>query len=346
MSGEAPGHKRRKRYRGTHPRFFSEKYKEHDPERYAKDVERVIARGDTPAGSHRSIMVKEILEVLAPQPGETAVDATLGYGGHARAILPALMPGGRLVGLDRDAAELARTEARIKSMGFPQGAFMAIHANFSELLPSLEAAGIGGADLILADLGLSSMQIDDPARGFSFKQRGPLDMRLDPSRGQSARDFLAAVDEERLRSILEANADEERAGPIAHAIRQRAGKLETTRDLAEAICSACPGLAYGEPDMTRILRRCFQAIRIEINGEFLALEGLLAALPSCLNRGGRVAFLAFHSGEDRRVEAAFAAGLAAGTYSSVSTEALRPGREERYSNPRSASAKLRWAIRA
>jgi 16S rRNA (cytosine1402-N4)-methyltransferase len=228
----------------------------------------------------------------------------------------------------------------------PSASFLAIHASFSELRASLDRAGLGGVDLFLADLGLSSMQIDDPARGFSFKQKGPLDMRLDPSRGQSAKDFLAAVSEEELRAILAANADEARAAPIARLICERSASLETTRDLAEAICAACPGMAYGEAEMTRILRRCFQAIRIEVNGEFTALESLLAALPGCLKPGGRAAILSFHSGEDGRVEGAFAEGLAKGLYSSISTEAIRPGREERYSNPRSQSAKLRWAIRA
>ena len=346
MGEEEGKHIRRKRYRGTHPRSFSEKYKEHDPERYKEDLEKVLARGDTPAGSHRSIMVAEVLEALSPRNGEVAVDATLGYGGHATAILKAILPGGRLFGFDRDPVELERTTRRILASGVPPEAFIPVHANFSTLREGLEDSGCAGTDVFLADLGLSSMQIDDPDRGFSFKQKGPLDMRMDPGRGQSARDFLAGVSEEGLRAILEANADEAEAPAIAHAICLRRGKLATTRDLAEAICSVFPALAFKDPAMTRTLRRCFQAIRIEVNGEFSSLDALLAALPSCLNPGGRAAIIAFHSGEDRRVEAAFAAGRESGIYSSISVEPIRPGHEERYGNPRSSSAKLRWAIRA
>jgi 16S rRNA (cytosine1402-N4)-methyltransferase len=346
MGEEEGRHVRRKRYRGTHPRAFSEKYKELNPADYGEDVERVIARGDTPAGSHRSILVKEILEVLAPKAGEAAVDATLGYGGHAREILKALLPGGKLYGFDRDPIELARTTARLEAAGLPRSAFEPVHANFSELPSFFAEAAVPGVDLFLADLGLSSMQIDDPERGFSFKRRGPLDMRMDTGGGESARDYLAAVSEERLREALKANADEEGAPRIAAAICRRRGKLDTTRDLAEAICSAYPELEYKDPAMTKILRRSFQAIRIEVNGEFSSLEALLSALPSCLNPGARAAILSFHSGEDRRVETAFREGLEKGLYSAVSKEPIRPSREEQYGNPRSSAAKLRWAIRS
>ena len=346
MSEEGGRHIRRKRYRGTHPRSFSEKYKEHDPERYPEDLSRVIARGDTPAGSHRSICVREVLELLRPAPGEIAVDATLGHGGHARAIIGAISPGGRLFGIDADPVELARTSARLSAAGLPDGVFIPVHANFAQLPAVLAGAGLGGVDLFLADLGVSSMQIDDPARGFSFKRRVPLDMRMDPGRGASARDYLASVSESALCDILRANADEEAAEEIARAVCRRRGSLGTTRDLAEAICSAFPELDFKDPEMTRILRRAFQAIRIEVNGEFTALETLLAALPACLNPGARAVFLAFHSGEDRRIEAALGEGLERGLYSAVSAQPIRPSSEERYANPRSSSAKLRWAIRS
>ncbi|MHB0896906.1 MAG: 16S rRNA (cytosine(1402)-N(4))-methyltransferase RsmH [Spirochaetales bacterium] len=350
MSEEEGRHVRRKRYRGTHPRFFSEKYKEHDPQKYAEDLKQVLARGDTPAGSHRPIMVREILEALSPRPGELAVDATLGYGGHASEILPKLLPGGRLYGFDRDPAELKRTTDRLRARVIPPDApgdcFVPVAANFATLRDYFVALSIDGADLILADLGLSSMQIDDPERGFSFKRKGPLDMRMNPEAGPSARDFLAAVPEAVLRDALAANADEAMAGEIARAICLRRGQLATTRDLAEAICSAFPGLPFKDPEMTKTLRRCFQAIRIEVNAEFASLEAFLAGLPFCLKPGGRVAILSFHSGEDNRVEAAFTAGLAQGHYASISGDVIRPGHEERYGNPRSSSAKLRWAIRA
>jgi len=351
-------HVRRKRYRGTHPRHFSEKYKEHRSADYPEDIARILARGATPAGSHRPICVDEILSCLAPRPGETGVDATLGHGGHARALLAALSPGGRLYGFDRDAVELERTarllgdEAGCGGVAVADGRAAAgqpavlipVHASFADLGHVLDEAGVAGVDIVLADLGLSSMQIDDPDRGFSFKRRGPLDMRMDRGGGPSAAQWLAGVGEEELAEALRTNADETEAAAVARAISARRGKLSTTRDLAEAICSAFPALGFDDPEMRRILTRDFQAIRIEVNGEFAALDALLDILPSRLNPGGRVAILSFHSGEDRRVEAAFAAGLASGAYASISIEATRPSREERNANPRSKSAKLRWAI--
>lgn len=350
MKEEEERHVRRKRYRGNHPRSFAEKYKEHDPQKYPEDMKQILSRGDTPAGSHRSIMVPEIIEVLSPRNGEIAVDATLGYGGHAREILKGILPGGRLYGFDRDPDELRRTTDRLVAdvlqPGYPPDRFIPVHANFASLPAYLADAGVPGVDIILADLGLSSMQIDNPERGFSFKQKGPLDMRMDPGKGQSAREFLSGITEETLCDILAANADETMASEIARAICLRRGKLNSTRDLAEAICSAFPGLEFKDPAMAKTLRRCFQAIRIEVNAEFTSLETLLASLPSCLNPGGRVAVLCFHSGEDRRVEVSFKTGQASGQYSAIAEEVIRPGHRERYDNPRSSSAKLRWAIRS
>jgi 16S rRNA (cytosine1402-N4)-methyltransferase len=346
MSDEDGRHVRRKRYRGNHPRTFAEKYKERHPEDYPEDIARVLARGDTPAGTHRSILVGEILASLAPKPGEIAVDATVGYGGHAKRILEAILPGGRLYGFDLDAIELPKTAKRLAEAGVPEGAFVPVHANFKRLPEMLADAGLTGVDLFLADLGVSSMQIDDPDRGFSFKRNGPLDMRMDTGKGRSAQEYLASISESALCDALRANADQEGAADIARAICLRRGKLDTTRSLAEAICSAYPGLAFKDPAMQRTLRRSFQAIRIEVNGEFAALDALLAYLPDWLNPGGRAAILAFHSGEDRRVETALSAGLEKGVYSSISNEPIRPSRQEQYDNPRSSSAKLRWAIRS
>ena len=297
MSDDEGRHLRRKRYRGSHPRSFSEKYKEQNPAAYREDVERVLARGDTPAGSHRSICLAETLEVLVPKPGDTAVDATLGYGGHAKEILTAILPGGRLFGFDLDQTELSKTARRLTADGIPANAFVPVHANFARLAEVLADAGLSGVDIFLADLGLSSMQVDDPDRGFSFKRKGPLDMRMDNENGRSASKYLEAVSEPELHQALRDNADEAEAEAIAHAICLRRGRLATTRDLAEAICSAFPALAFKDPGMQRTLRRSFQAIRIEVNGEFAALEKVLACLPSCLNPGGRAAFLSFHSGE-------------------------------------------------
>lgn len=338
----APQHRRRPRYAGKHPRRFEEKYKERDPAKYAETVEKVLASGKTPAGTHRPIMVAEILEVLAPQPGEVAVDCTLGYGGHTQKILPRLLPGGRLFGLDADPIELPKTEARLRALGFVPEVFSAHRSNFAGLPQILGGAGLDGADVILADLGVSSMQIDDPARGFSTKTDGPLDMRMNPQRGQSAAALLEKVSPVALAELLVANADEPAAGTIAAALAGRS--FRTTSELASAVRSSFPRLNREESDLT--LRRVFQALRIAVNDEFSALDALLRVLPTCLRPGGRVAMLTFHSGEDRRVKKAFASGLASGVYSGIATEVGRPSADERRANPRSAPAKLRWARRS
>jgi len=335
----APAHRRRPRYSGKNPRRFDEKYKEHDPARHAETIAKVLASGKTPAGMHRPIMVSEILEVLAPRPREIAVDCTLGFGGHAREILARIQPGGRLIGLDADPIELPKTEARLCALGFGPEVFSAQRSNFAGLPQTLNELGLTGADIILADLGLSSMQIDDPARGFSVKQDGPLDMRMNPQRGQPASIFLERVRADALAVLLEENADEPRAAFLAPIL---AGKsFPTTSALAKAIRSALPRLQKEESDLT--VRRVFQAIRIAVNDEFSALESFLRNLPDCLNPNGRVAILTFHSGEDRRVKKSFQAGLRAGVYSAIAEEVLRPAPEEVRANPRSSPAKLRWA---
>lgn len=337
-----PPHRRRPRYRGTHPRSFAEKYKEHDPRRYAETVAKVLAAGKTPAGTHRPIMVAEILEVLAPRAGELAVDGTLGYGGHAREILSRLQPGGRLLGLDADPIELPKTEARLRGLGFGPEVFTTHRSNFAGLSQVLAANGIAGADVILADLGVSSMQLDDPARGFSVKRAGPLDMRMNPQRGQPAAALLEKIKPEALAELFAENADEPHASELATAL---AGKtFATTTALSEAIRAAQPRLKQDAADLS--VRRVFQALRIAVNDEFSALDTFLRNLPACLNPGGRVAVLTFHSGEDRRVKKSFAAGLRDGIYSDIAHEVLRPSAEERNANPRSAPAKLRWARRA
>lgn len=334
-------HRRRPRYRGKNPRRFEERYKEHNPGRYADTVAKVLASGKTPAGTHRPIMVAEIIRVLAPHSGEMAVDCTLGYGGHAQEIIPRLQPGGRLLGLDADPIELPKTEARLRALGFSPEVFTAHRSNFAGLPQVLVAAGVTGVDVILADLGVSSMQIDDPARGFSVKLAGPLDMRMNPQRGQPASALLEKVQSAALADLLFENADESNAATIAAAL---AGKrFTTTTVLAEAIRAEQPRLNQEASDLT--VRRVFQALRIAVNDEFSALETWLRNLPTCLNSGGRVAVLTFHSGEDRRVKRAFAAGLRDGIYAEITPEVLRPEPEERQANPRSAAAKLRWARR-
>lgn len=333
-------HKRRVRYRGKNPRRYEEKYKEHgrDPETIAK----VIAAGKTPVGTHRPILVAEILAALAPQPGELAVDATLGYGGHAQEILPRLLPGGHLLGLDQDPLELPKTEARLRALGFDASVFTAHRSNFAGLPQILAAQNLSGADVILADLGVSSMQIDDPARGFSVKLNGPLDMRMNPQRGQSAAAWLEKISAAALGDLLVANADEPNAAHLAPAL---AGKqFTTTLQLANAIRAVLPRLGKEDADAT--VRRVFQTLRIAVNDEFSALDTWLRFLPACLKPGGRAAILTFHSGEDRRVKKAFANGLADGTYAQIAEDVIRPTPAEQFSNPRSAPAKLRWAVRA
>jgi 16S rRNA (cytosine1402-N4)-methyltransferase len=333
--------KRRPRYPGRNPRCFEEKYKEHDPQRYGDTIEKVLASGKRPAGTHRPIMPLEILEVLSPKPGEIAVDCTLGFGGHAQQILGRIQPGGRLLGLDADPVELPKAETRLRALGFGADVFTAHRSNFAGLPQILAGANISGADIILADLGVSSMQLDDPRRGFSVKNEGPLDMRMNPMRGQPASAFLDRVRPNVLETVLRENADEPQAAALASVL---AGKsFATTTALAAAIRSALTRLNKEDCDLS--IRRVFQALRIAVNDEFSALETFLRYLPACLNPGGRAAILTFHSGEDRRVKKSFEACFREGVYAQISREVLRPGAEERRANPRSTPAKLRWAVK-
>ena len=350
MADDAAPHKRRARYAGTHPRRFEEKYKELNPARHAEELRKVLERGQTPAGMHRSICVREILSILNPQPGETGLDATLGFGGHAQEILACLLPGGRLFGIDVDPVEFARTEARLRDLGFDASVLVLHRLNFAALPTLLPEAG-GGFDVVLADLGVSSMQIDNPARGFSFKADGPLDLRLDPTAGRSASELLQSVTRQQLRELLVDNADEPRAAALAAALQGQ--YLETTTQLAALVretlvATLNPRMleADRQTEIKKTLQRTFQALRIAVNDEFGVLDRFLALLPACLKPGGRVAILSFHSGEDRRVKKAFRAGERSGIYARVAPDPIRPSAEERRSNPRSSSAKLRWAVRA
>lgn len=335
----APAHRRRPRYPGKHPRRFEEKYKEHDPARHAATVAKVLASGKTVAGTHRPIMVEEILALLAPKPGAVVVDCTLGYGGHTAELLRRIQPGGRLLGIDADPIELPKTEQRLRALGFGPDVFTTHSGNFAGLPQALAAAGLSGADAILADLGISSMQIDDPARGFSVKLDGPLDMRMNPQRGRPASLLLQKITADALARLLVEHADEPHAALLAPLLAGRA--FATTASLAEAIRASLARVGPDERDLS--VRRVFQALRIAVNDEFAALDAFLRVLPACLNPGGRVAVLTFHSGEDRRVKHSFAAGRRDGIYAAISDEIIRATPAERHANPRSVPAKLRWA---
>jgi len=367
---DAPGppRKRRPRYTGTHPRRFEEKYKERDAARYPEEREKVIASGKTPAGSHVPVLVAEVLEALAPAPGEVAVDATLGYGGHAAEILGKILPGGRLLALDVDLVELPKASARLAALARELGAADAVKTvrrNFAGLRKLLDEEGLArGADVILADLGASSMQLDDPGRGFSWKHDVPLDLRMNPGRGQPAGSLLLRMKREEIEDFLRRLGDEPEAAGIAAAlhatIEARRGSsplhlqrnlplpLLRTSDVAAAVEFAYKGRTDRPSSEAKrsSLQRTFQAIRILVNDELTALDAVLRDQPHCLAPGGRVAIVTFHSGEDRLVKKAFKAGLESGLYARVADEVVRPAPEERRTNPRSTAAKLRWAIRA
>ena len=333
----ASPYKRRVRYSGKNPRSFDLKYKERRGD--AETLAKVLEAGKTPAGTHRPIMVREILEVLEPKAGKRFVDATLGFGGHAEAILPLLQPGGMLLGLDVDPIEQPKAQARLREAGFGEECLVVRLSNYAGMLKAIGELGWLGVDGVMADLGLSSMQIDDPTRGFSIKFEGPLDMRMNPTRGLSAAQWLERVDTATLQKVLLENADEPQAVTLAAALAGQS--FATTTQLRKAIERAF--LVKRNEDVESAVRRVFQAVRIAVNEEFSALETFLRNLPFCLNPGARVAILTFHSGEDRRVKNAFKTGLSDGAYTEICRTVIRASLEEQQANPRSTSAKLRWA---
>ena len=341
-------HKRRVRYKGTHPRNYREKYKELNPEKYQADVEKIIQSGKTPAGTHIPIMVREILDFLQIQPGQVGYDATLGYGGHSRKMLECLQGQGHLYATDVDPIESEKTRARLEALGYGPDLLTIRRMNFADVD---QVAPGQPFDFVLADLGVSSMQIDNPERGFTFKFDGPLDLRLDPSSGVTAAQRLRELDEDELEAMLVENSDEPYAGRIARAVMKhfrQGGAIETTRQLAAVVERALSFLPPAERKeaVKKSCQRTFQALRIDVNSEFEVLYAFLEKLPGMLKSGGRVAVLTFHSGEDRLVKKAFKQGLRNGVYQEIAGDVIRPSAEECFQNPRARSTKLRWAIRA
>lgn len=349
MDDQAPKPQRRIRYKGTHPKSFTEKYKEQQPELYSADIAKVMEQGRTPAGMHRSICVNEIMDLLKPMPGEIGLDATLGYGGHSAELLKRLQPGGVLYAVDVDPFELPRTKERLVALGYGPEQVVIKKMNFSGIDQIVSEAGL--LNFVLADLGVSSMQIDNPERGFSFKVEGPLDLRLNPSSGKSAADFLKNISPEKLEAVFVENSDELHAKLIAEAIVKniaRGNAITTTTQLQKIITEAMVPVSKKDhkEEVKKSCQRCFQALRIAVNDEFGVLDKFLEKLPASLAQGARIAILSFHSGEDRRVKKSFQQFFREGVYRDVAPDLIRPSAEECFANPRARSAKLRWAIKA
>jgi 16S rRNA (cytosine1402-N4)-methyltransferase len=285
------------------------------------------------APRHVSVMPAEVLELLAPALGQVFVDATVGAGGHARLIAERLGPNGRLIGLDQDPTMLSLARQWLE--GLP---VTLLHANFDQLRQVLDDLGIPVVDGVLADLGFCSDQLDDPARGLSFMQPGPLDMRLDPTQGEPASALLRRLSERELADLIYQLGEERFSRRIARRIveTRRMTPLETTEQLAELVRHCVPRSKIDSATRT------FQALRIAVNDELGALDRLLAALPNCMKPGGRVAIISFHSLEDRRVKQAFRDKQ---VWETLTKKPRQAGDEEVRQNPRARSAKLRAAIR-
>lgn len=342
-------HKRRVRYKGKYPKKFEEKYKELQPEKYPETIEKVIQKGGTPVGMHISICVKEILDFLQIQPGQKGLDATLGYGGHTKEMLKCLQGQGHLYALDVDPIESVKTKERLEKAGYGEEILTIRQMNFADIDQIAREAG--PFDFVLADLGVSSMQIDNPERGFTYKKEGPLDLRLNPQKGVSAAERLKEVTEEELAGMLWENSDEPYAEEIAATVMEKLRKgepVETTIQLQKAIEEALSFLPEREQKeaVKKSCQRTFQALRIDVNSEFEVLYAFMEKLPAALAPGGRVAILTFHSGEDRIVKKAFKELKRAGIYSEIAQDVIRPSAEECTRNSRARSTKMRWAVRA
>lgn len=365
---ENPGPRRRRpRYGGTHPKRFDERYKELDPGAFPEIQDHVRAQGRTPAGTHIPVLLSEVMDSLAPRPGEIVADCTVGYGGHALEFLRRIGPTGSLLGLDLDAPQLERTRARLATalitspdvkLDSPCTKQPSIHlhrSHFAGLGKIMGKEGIPGCDIVFADLGVSSMQIDDPARGFSYKHNGPLDMRMDDRLIRTAADFLAQLSMEELAEAFLELADEPDALRIAESIVRRRSTRPMIRtgqlvDLVFEVKGMSRRAWRERPAEQRSqlhpAARTFQALRMLVNDEVSGLAQFLRVAPHCLRPGGRIGIISFHSGEDRRVEESFRAGLNGGTFAAICETPIRPTAAEVASNPRSRSALFRWATKA
>ncbi len=322
------------------------------PKKKRRPFWRKRVRRSTSAGEHKPVLLEEVLARLNPRPGHTLVDCTLGYAGHSLAILQRVAPDGLLIATDLDAANIEPARLKLEELG---GLFTLHHTNFAGLAHILAAEGADGVDGLLADLGMSSMQVDDRDRGFSFMRDGPLDMRMDRTRGRTAAELLSVLSQEELAICFRDTGDEPQAAAIAAAIvaQRESNPIERTQQLRALIEAAAPvridrtpGAPTERKQMLAPVTRVFQSLRILVNRELANLQQLLRVVPVALKPGGTAAIISFHSGEDRLVKAAFRDGLRAGTYEAISDEPIRPTFEERTANPRSRSAKLRWARRA
>ena len=342
-------HKRRVHYKGKYPKKFEEKYKELQPEKYGDTIAHVIEKGNTPAGMHISIMVKEILDFLQIKPGEIGFDATLGYGGHTKAMLERLEGQGHIYATDVDPEESAKTKKRLADLGFGEEILTVRLQNFCTI--DEIAKEVGGFDFILADLGVSSMQIDTPKRGFSFKVDGPLDLRLNQEAGISAAERLDTITREELAGMLYENSDEPYCEELAKAITdeiRKGNRIDTTTKLRAVIEKTLDFLPEKEKKDTikKTCQRTFQALRVDVNREFEVLYEFMEKLPDALRPGGRVAILTFHSGEDKLVKRALKEGYKAGIYADYAKDVVRPSAQECVKNGRARSTKMRWAVKA
>lgn len=342
-------HKRRVRYKGKYPKKFEEKYKELQPEKYQDTIQHVMQKGNTPAGMHISIMVKEILDFLEIKPGQVGFDATLGYGGHTKAMLQCLQGKGHVYATDVDHEEAAKTKKRLEELGFGEDILTIKLQNFCTI--DEIAKEVGGFDFLLADLGVSSMQIDNPKRGFSFKVDGPLDLRLNQEAGISAAERLETITRDELAGMLYENSDEPYCEELAKAITdeiRRGNHMDTTTKLRQVIEKTLDFLPEKEKKETikKTCQRTFQDLRIDVNREFEVLYEFMEKLPDALKPGGRAAILTFHSGEDKLVKKALKAGYKAGIYSDYAKDVIRPSAQECAQNGRARSTKMRWAIKA